>query len=96
MLLTDGRPSRTGAPHASHGEKAGKQLTAMGLMGSLRGRQTVAMGAAGPLCFLLSGLYKRNSGVGRSPALGCLTLASQSAVIRPFSTVTSVEKVLWD
>lgn len=30
------------------------------------------------------------------PTPGCLTLASQSAVIRPFSTVTSVEKVLWD
>lgn len=31
-----------------------------------------------------------------SPPPAALTLVSQRAVIRPFSTVTSVEKVLWE
>lgn len=33
---------------------------------------------------------------GGSPPPAALTLVSQRAVIRPFSTVTSVEKVLWE
>jgi hypothetical protein len=46
--------------------------------------QGVVVGTAGHLCLLLATFLTQ----------GCLTLASQKAVIRPFSTVTRVEKVL--
>lgn len=105
FLLEGKDPAALGAL-VLHREKAGSQLGAVGVDGQSewggRLRQWVRwpfkLSARLPPNLKLAGLCgsTRGPGVGRSPAPGCLTLASQSAVIRPLSTVTSVEKVLWE
>lgn len=73
--------------------RVGWQVGAAGWMGHTRGTAPHIPYLAQPalVLFCCGGSEGRGS-----PPPAPLTLVSQRAVIRPFSTVTSVEKVLWE